>query len=142
MKYKINEEKLQEVLELYGLKKELDKILGKVCDAPFNSVMAYLDYELIECIKNNDLTKDYSSSVKMLITILNPHFNEIFTYQYDEDEVVDTLVCKYDMHIENGIIVIDDNAITKLSTLIDYLNGDYRIDDVELVMLKHLLKEH
>lgn len=155
MSYKINEEKLKKVLKPYGLEYENKSIKGYIADKPDATKCVFFNLEksewynkIIDDIKNNDITNEWVSSIRLLIPVLHEHFDEVFKREYTYEEVVECLK-KLKLNVENGCIMIEDNTYGReykshsIGNLLDILNDNSARETSSYEdLLVQLIKSH
>lgn len=151
MNYKINEEKLREVLEPYKLEYENGFIKGRIADRYDDNMYNFLGINnvIIDNIKNNDCN-GYVPTVKLLIPVLHEHFDEIFEHEYTYDEVVECLK-KLKVNVEDGWVMIEDSIdgedykLINLDMLLPTLNnkkgGETTIVDLLVQLIKRNMED-
>lgn len=149
MKYKINEEKLKEVLKPYGLWYKGGEIYGMVLTSyKYEQFLDFNDRDsdrIMQDIKYGSMNGNWKASIKLLIPILHNCFNEVFEPLYTHGNVLDCLR-KLKLNVENGYVKVTDVCTGKkynsvrLDDLLNVLNGNKKIK--ECALLAELVKNN
>lgn len=118
---KINYERLAKIVKPYGLSVNWGKI--ECGDGVWMSFDCCYKDDVIEAIKNNDISSNWCPSVKVLITILHPYYNDIFQPTINKEKLIEVFKKYGGWEVENDEICVPYNNCHEMRTT-------YKIDEL------------
>lgn len=130
---KINYEKLKEVLKPYDLYVEDNIIKGLSREGEEIEYVNFDDIyakEIIEDIKTNALTDDWVSTVRVLIPILHPHYNNIFQPTINKEKLIEVFKKYGGWEVDGNDLYIPQNN-----------TGEINYYNVDILIRKYTLRD-
>lgn len=134
---KINYEKLAEILEPYGLKVNGTVIKGiGFDDDEVDHEIVWLNLEsgnidkIAENVKNNTFASSWVTTIKVLVPILHPHYDEIFEREINKEKLIAVFKKYGGWDVDGGDLYIPQNN-----------TGEINYYNVDILIRKYTLRD-